>query len=83
MMTILQLREWLGWCLALNYGVLSLWFVVFLFGRAGLFRLHTRWFHLTPEGFDTLHYAGMAAYKVGILLLNLVPYAALCIVAHR
>ena len=42
-----------------------------------LFRLHTRWFRLSVERFDAIHYAAMALYKVGILLLNLVPYVAL------
>ena len=30
--------------------------------------------------FDTLHYAGMALCKIGILLCNLVPYVALHLV---
>jgi hypothetical protein len=33
------------------------------------------------EQFDSIHYAGMAIYKIGIILLNLVPYVALLIVA--
>ena len=31
----------------------------------------------TVEQFDMLHYAGMSVYKIGIILLNLVPYIAL------
>jgi hypothetical protein len=38
--------------------------------------------HLSVDQFDMLHYAGMSVYKLGILLLNLVPYIALCI-CHR
>jgi hypothetical protein len=30
---------------------------------------------------DAIHYAGMAIYKIGIILFNLVPYVALLIVA--
>jgi hypothetical protein len=37
---------------------------------------------LSVEQFDALHYAGMALYKVGILLLNLVPYIALRLVGR-
>jgi hypothetical protein len=33
------------------------------------------------EQFDAIHYAAMAIYKIGIILFNLVPYAALIIVA--
>jgi hypothetical protein len=50
---------------------------VFWFGHDWMFRLHSRWFHLSKEGFDSVHYASMAAYKLGILLLNLTPYVAL------
>jgi hypothetical protein len=39
-----------------------------------------RWLHLSVEQFDALHYAGMALFKIGILLFNLVPYIALQIV---
>jgi len=42
--------------------------------------VHSRWFHLSVEQFDALHYAGMALYKLGILLFNLVPYIALRLV---
>jgi hypothetical protein len=34
---------------------------------------------LTAEQFDTLNFAGILLYKLGILLLNLAPFAALCI----
>jgi hypothetical protein len=46
-----------------------------------MYRLHGRWFRLSPEQFDAIHYGAMAVYKIGILLLNLVPYLALRIVA--
>jgi hypothetical protein len=33
------------------------------------------------EQFDGLHYAGMALFKIGLILVNRVPYIALRIVA--
>ncbi|MBF6023418.1 DUF6868 family protein [Lysobacter niastensis] len=81
-MSIGMLKEFLLWCLVVNYGVLLVWFVVFVFGRSWLFGLHTRWFKLAPESFDVAHYSGMAIYKIGILLFNLAPFAALCFTAH-
>jgi hypothetical protein len=73
-------REILLWCAVINYGVLLWWFLFFRFAHDWLYRFHTRWFHIRPDQFDTIHYAGMAIYKIGILLLNLVPYLALLIV---
>jgi hypothetical protein len=76
-MTIESAQAFLLWCLVINYGILLLWFLVFWFGHDWIFRLHSRWFHLSKERFDSIHYASMAAYKLGILLLNLTPYVAL------
>ena len=73
-------RHALLWCAVINYGVLLLWFAVFLLARDRMHRFHGRWFRLSPEQFDGVHYAGMAVFKLGIILLNLVPYLALCIV---
>jgi len=82
-MNRLPLSDFLLWCTILNYLVLLLWFSAFSLAHEWMFKLHGRWFRLTAAQFDALHYGGMAAYKVGILLLNLVPYIALQIVAHR
>ena len=77
------LSDFLLWCTVLNYVVLLLWFVVFSLAHDWMFKLHGRWFRLTPPQFDALHYAGMTVYKVGILLLNLVPLVALSIVVRH
>ena len=60
-------------CAALNYAVLLAWFVAFRFAHAWMRKLHGRWFELSDTGLDGIHYAGMAAYRLGILFFNLVP----------
>lgn len=74
-------REMLGWATLLNWGVLALWFGTMLLAHDGLQALHGRWFAIHPERFDEIHYGLMGAYKVLILLFNLMPYLALRIVA--
>ena len=81
MMNIETLRSFLLGCLGINYGILMLWFVVFIVAHDALYRLHARWFRISVAQFDAVHYAGMAVYKIGVLLLNLVPYVALRMVA--
>jgi hypothetical protein len=76
-MTVESVQGFLLWCLVINYGILLLWFLVFWLGHDWMFRLHSRWFHLSRERFDSIHYGCMAVYKLGILLLNLAPYVAL------
>jgi hypothetical protein len=71
------IKEVLLWCAGINYGVLLVWFGVFVYAHDWMYRLHTRWFKLSAETFDALHYAGLSIYKIGIILLNLVPLIAL------
>jgi hypothetical protein len=79
-MTIDVLRDVLLWCTVLNYGLLLLWFLVFSLAHDWMYRFHGRWFRMSPEQFDAIHYAGIAFYKIGIFLFNLIPYVALRIV---
>ena len=65
------------WCTVINYAILILWFVVFIFAHDWLYRMHSRWFKIPVETFDAVHYGGIAVYKIGIMLLNLVPLIAL------
>jgi len=80
-MTTNELRDALLLCAGLNYAVLGIWFGVFLFAHDGLYGLHRRWFKLSVETFDAVHYGGLAVYKIGILLFNLVPWIALRLVS--
>jgi hypothetical protein len=36
-----------------------------------------RWFRLSVEQYDAINYIGMAPFKLGIILFNLVPYVPL------
>jgi hypothetical protein len=76
-MSIEAVRHFLLWCTIINYAILLVWFLVFVFGHEWLRVLHGRWFHFPTDRFDTLHYVGMTIYKTGILLFNLVPLVVL------
>ena len=76
-MNIDTLRRVLLWSTIINYVILLVWFFAFLLAHDWIYQFHGRWFHLSVEQFDMLHYAGMSIYKIGIILLNLVPYIAL------
>jgi len=80
-MTVDAIQSFLIYSTLLNYSIVAVWFLVFRFAHSWLYQLHSRWFSISAETFDVIHYAGMAVYKVGILLFNLVPYLALCLVA--
>ena len=76
-MSIEVARAFFLWCAVINYGVLVLWFLLFALAHDWVERLHGRWFRLPAGQFDTVHYAGMALFKLGVLLFNLVPFVAL------
>ncbi len=78
-MELTVVKDILLWSLCINYGILLVWFGVFVLAHDRLYRLHTRWFPMPVQTFDAIHYGSMAIYKIGILLLNLVPYIALCL----
>jgi len=77
MMSIEMVRRALLWCAVINYEILLIWFLFFMLAHDWMYLLHSRWFHLSVDQFDMLHYAGMAIFKIGILLFNVVPYIAL------
>jgi hypothetical protein len=76
-----DIKHVLLWCVGLNYAILLIWSGVFVFAHDWMYRIHTRWFKLPRETFDAMHYAGLAVYKIGIILLNLVPLVALCLIS--
>jgi predicted permease len=79
-MTIETMREFLGWCVVINLAVLAWWFLWLWLAHDYVYRMHSRWFAMPVERFNTIHYAGMAMFKLLVLVLNVVPYAALWIV---
>jgi hypothetical protein len=78
-MPIEFVRRFLLWCTVIDYGALLGWFLVFVFAHDWIQRIHGKWFRLSRDQFDTLHYAGMSIFKIGILLFNLVPLVVLSI----
>lgn len=79
-MTIETWSSLLGWATIINLSIITMWFCVFMFYHDAIFQLHSKWFKLSEEKFDTIHYAGMAFYKLATYLFNLVPYLAIKIV---
>jgi hypothetical protein len=79
-MNIEMLRSFFLWCTVINYGLLLLWALLFLFAHDGLLWLQCKWVRVPAGQFDMLNIAGMTLYKLGIFLLNLVPCIALYIV---
>ena len=76
-MSIEMIRAVLGWCSIINMGLLLWWFLILLFAHDWVYRFHSKWFKLSPETFDAIHYTGIAFFKIVVFVFNIVPYFAL------
>jgi hypothetical protein len=81
-MTMNEIKDILLWCLGFNYVILIIWFVGFVLAHDWMYSLHGRWFKLSVETFDAIHYSGFAAFKIGIFMFNLAPLIAIYIVSR-
>lgn len=79
-MTIEMIRSALGWCSIINIGLLLWWVFVITLAHDRVYKFHGKWFKLSVEKFDEVHYTGMAFFKIAIFLFNIVPYFALRII---
>ena len=79
-MTLEVIRDMLGWCTIINWIALLWWLLFFMLAHDWMYRFHGKWFKISVEKFDAIHYGGMVFYKLAIFLFNLVPYLALRIV---
>jgi hypothetical protein len=79
-MTLEIIRDMLGWCIVINWILLAWWLLFFILAHDWMYRIHGKWFNLSVEKFDAIHYSGMAIFKTAIFVFNLVPYLALRIV---
>ena len=79
-MTLEMIRSALLWSFVINMGLLLYWFAFFVRRHDLVYRIHSKWFNISVERFDAMHYGGMGIFKLFIMVFNLVPYIALHIV---
>ena len=79
-MSVEIVRDMLAWSSVINIGILIYWALFLCFAHDWVYKMHTKWFNITREQFDVLHYAGMMFFKVAVFMFNIVPYLALRIV---
>jgi hypothetical protein len=53
-------RSFFLWCTVINYGLLLVWALLFMFARDGFFRLWSKWDRVSPEQFELLNVARTA-----------------------
>ena len=58
------IKELLLYSLVFNYATLMIWFGVFSFAHDWMCHFQSRWFRLSAESFNAVHYISMALYKI-------------------
>lgn len=76
-MDILLLSRILLWCIIFDFCFLLTWFLMFMSARNWIYQMHTRWFKISEEQFDSIHYAGMAIFKLATWAFFIIPYLAI------
>lgn len=75
-----MLKDFFMWCSIINIVLLTVSFLMILAARNWIYKLHGRWFKLSPQQFDYLLYCILGFYKMGMFLFCIVPYIALLII---
>ncbi|MCK5074158.1 MAG: hypothetical protein KAQ98_12080 [Bacteriovoracaceae bacterium] len=81
-MDMLLARDFLLWAFLINLGFMFLWFFIIIFAHNLIYKMHSKFFQISKEQFDAIHYAGIAFYKIVIFTFFLVPYVVLSIIGR-
>ena len=76
-MTKIELLQLLAWCSLIHIVLLCVWVALFFLAHDWIYKLHGKWFSISVEKFNAIHYALMGGYKLTIFLFFLVPYLVL------
>lgn len=64
----------LAWCTTINVILLAIWLLTFIFAHDWMYNMHKKWFVLSLEKFDAIHYVLIGTFKLATLIFYLVPY---------
>ncbi len=71
------LTVFLGWCTAINIGLLVVASISLILMRGPMVRIHGKMFGLDEVDLTRQYFQYLAQYKIAIIVLNLIPYIAL------
>ena len=76
-MTIESVREFLGWCTVINFGLMMFSFLLLQSMRDKVSQFHAKLTGLDQTFVQQSYFQFFAHYKIAIIVFNLVPYIAL------
>ena len=82
-MDILKLKTFFMWCTIINGALLVFGIVACLLGPSLWHGVHSRLFHISSDNLSFALYLFLGLYKIIWIVFNVVPYAALRIIANK
>jgi len=79
MHSIDTIQTFLGWSSVINIGLLMFSALIVTLLRTQISELHATIFNLNKEDVFRTYFQYLAQYKILIIVFNIVPYFALCI----
>ena len=83
MATLSQVQSFLLWGAGLNYLVLIIGFLAWIWAGDALYRLHSRWFDIDRATCNAAAYVLLGLYKLGTWMFFVVPWLVLCILRSQ
>jgi hypothetical protein len=74
-------KQFFMWCTLINFVLLLISAGFLMFYRDMVYRIHSKFFSIRRDAFDTAIYCFIGLFKILWVALNLVPWLALCIIA--
>ena len=82
MLDIQTLTQFFMWCTIIAGGLYLLTALACLFLPNFIYGLHSKWFKLSRESFNTILYCYIALFKILYIIFIVVPYVALLIIKN-
>lgn len=80
-MTVPYLTQFFMWCTIINGSLMLFWSTAILLFPDFIYQTQRRWFPVARETHNAIIYSFMAIFKILFIIFNLVPFAALRILA--
>ncbi len=79
-MNVDLLVKMLGWASIINFSLLFLWFIIFMFAKDWIYKIYRKWFPISEEKMDIIHFCLMGVFELVTFAFFLAPYIALRII---
>jgi len=78
-MSIEQIRDFFMWCSIINVALLLFSSLMCICAGGWVYQIHSKVFKISREAFNVAIYTFIGAYKILVILFNVVPWIALLI----